>query len=70
MDAAIAGACSGYATEARAAEIEAFFADKCPRNARKIAQICEATRAAARYVDAVVASDAALAWLNKTNAAH
>ena len=63
MDAVIAGACGGFATEAKAAEVKAFFeANPMPRNERTIAQKIESIGTSAKYLSAFAASGA-LAWL-------
>jgi hypothetical protein len=63
MDAVIAGACGGFATEAKAAEVKAFFAaNPMPRNERTIAQKIESIGTSAKYLSAFTASGA-LAWL-------
>jgi hypothetical protein len=63
MDAVIAGACGGFATEAKAAEVKAFFeASPMPRNERTIAQKVESIGTSAKYLSAFTASGA-LEWL-------
>ena len=63
MDAVIAGACGGFATEAKAAEVKAFFeASPMPRNERTIAQKIESIGTSAKYLSAFTASGA-LQWL-------
>lgn len=50
LNAAIGGCCAGFTTDARAAEVEAFFAaNPQPESARKISQVIEAIRVAAGY---------------------
>ena len=64
MDAVVTGACSGYSSEAAAAEIVAFFdANPLPRNERKISQTVEAIKSSAKYVETILQSDAQ-AWLD------
>jgi hypothetical protein len=70
MDAVIVGACRGFATADKAAEVRAFFAaHPLPRNERKIAQVVEGIEISARYLGALEASDA-LAWLTSFNESH
>jgi puromycin-sensitive aminopeptidase len=64
MDAVITGACRGFATTDKAAEVRAFFeAHPMARNERKIAQVLEGIETNAKYLSAFKASNA-LAWLN------
>lgn len=63
MDAAIVYSVAGYATEAKAAEIEAFFTDpttkepRLPQSNRKIQQTVEGIRTSAKFLERIVASD-------------
>uniref|UniRef100_A0A7S4F5X8 Aminopeptidase n=2 Tax=Chrysotila carterae TaxID=13221 RepID=A0A7S4F5X8_CHRCT len=59
LDAIIIGAISGFATEAKAAEVRDFFgANPLPRNERTITQQIEAIDASAKYLQRVQASTA------------
>ncbi len=63
MDACITGACSGFATAAKAAEVEAFFAaNPLPKNERKVSQTLEAIRNNCAFLDSFLSSTA-LQWL-------
>ena len=65
MDAVITGACRGFATFEKAAEVRAFFeSHPMARNERKIAQVLEGIETNAKYLEAIKAS-AALSWLNR-----
>ena len=60
MDAVIHYSTAGFASEARAAEIEAFFvAHPLPSNQRSIAQLLEATRTTALFAQRIKGSDMA-----------
>ncbi|KAH8053780.1 metalloaminopeptidase [Aureococcus anophagefferens] len=62
MDAVVTGACSGYSSEAAAAEIVAFFdANPLPRNERKISQTVGSS--SRPHVETILQSDAQ-AWLD------
>jgi puromycin-sensitive aminopeptidase len=64
MDAVITGACRGFATADKAAEVRAFFqGHPMARNERKIAQVLEGIETNAKYLTFFKASGA-LAWLN------
>ena len=68
MDACLVGACRGFATSEKAAEVKAFFeGHPLPRSERKIAQLIEGIEINAKYLDALKASSA-LEWLKKHNA--
>jgi len=65
MDAAIVYSVAGFATEAKAAEIEAFFTDpatgqpRLPQSNRKIQQTVEGMRTSAKFLERILASDIA-----------
>jgi len=65
MDAVITGACRGFASAARAAEVAFFFeATPIPSSTRKIEQLVEGIATNAKFLDAFLASDAQQ-WLAK-----
>ena len=58
MDAVIVYSVAGFATEDKAAEIEAFFqAHPLPSSARKISQTLEGIRTNAKFLRAILAAD-------------
>ena len=62
MDAVILNSVSGFATSARADEVEAFFvAHPLPQNSRKISQAVENIRVSAAYCERLVASEPPIA---------